>query len=320
VAKLKDKVQNALDEGRILLLGTQVLVGFGYRSFFEERFEALDDWAKPAQLVSLALLLVTFCLLSLPASYHRLVADGEDRDDVHSFATRVMRVALLPLAIGLALDYAVASARTVSAGAAAAIAVAAAAVTLGAWYVYTLGAAARHGHAEEEGGMEPTLVGDKIRHVLTEARMVLPGAQALLGFQFAVTLMRSFDELPFALQLLHLAVLGLIGLSVVLLITPAAYHRIVERGEETEHFHRLASRFVLAAMVPLALGLSADLLIVVYKISRSYPAAFVAAAASLATFFGLWFGLTLALRRRGERRGPPRRTAAGGVSPAPART
>ena len=138
--------------------------------------------------------------------------------------------------------------------------------------------------------------------------MVLPGAQALLGFQFAVTLTKSFDALPPALRLTHIAALGLIAASVVLLVTPAAYHRIVEHGEATEHFHRLASRFVLAAMVPLTLGLAADLLVVVYRAVESYPAALAAAAATLATFSGLWFGLTLAIRRRRERsarRAPP---------------
>jgi hypothetical protein len=28
IAKLKDKIQNALDEGRMLVLGSQVLLGF----------------------------------------------------------------------------------------------------------------------------------------------------------------------------------------------------------------------------------------------------------------------------------------------------
>jgi hypothetical protein len=146
--------------------------------------------------------------------------------------------------------------------------------------------------------MSGTDLSSKIRHVLTEARMVLPGAQALLGFQFAVTLMTSFDALPRPLRLLHVAVLGAIALAVVLLMTPAAYHRIVERGEETEHFHRLASRFVLAAMVPLAMGLCGDLAIVVYKVAHSYSVALGAAIAALATAFGLWFGLTLAVRVR----------------------
>jgi Family of unknown function (DUF6328) len=303
VAKLKDKVQNALDEGRMLLLGTQVLIGFGYRAFFEERFQALARWSQAALLAALALLLLAFVLLSLPASYHRLVAGGDDRPDVHEFTSGALRLALLPFALGLGLDVAVASGRAVSAAAALALGAGTAACALAAWYVYTFGARARHGRASEESDMEESELSDRIKHVLTEARMVLPGAQALLGFQFAVTLMRSFEELPRPLRLLHIAVLGAIALTVVLLMMPAAYHRIVERGEETEHFHRLASRFVIAAMVPLALGVCGDLLIVVYKVVESYRVAVAAAAVALATAFGLWFGLTLALRRRRERGG-----------------
>ena len=36
----------------------------------------------------------------------------------------------------------------------------------------------------------------KIDQMLTEARVIVPGAQALLGFQLAVVLTQSFDELP----------------------------------------------------------------------------------------------------------------------------
>jgi hypothetical protein len=35
----------------------------------------------------------------------------------------------------------------------------------------------------------------RIRHVLTEARVVLPGTQALLGFQLTVILTESFEKL-----------------------------------------------------------------------------------------------------------------------------
>jgi membrane associated rhomboid family serine protease len=82
-------------------------------------------------------------------------------------------------------------------------------------------------------------------------------------------------------------------------MTPAAYHRIAERGEETEHFHGFASRIIVAAMVPLALGISADIFVVVRKVTES--ATFAAAASGLmaALFFGLWFGYTT--YRKGER-------------------
>lgn len=42
MARLKDKVQNALDEARLLILGTQVLLGFQYRAAFERGFDKLS--------------------------------------------------------------------------------------------------------------------------------------------------------------------------------------------------------------------------------------------------------------------------------------
>ena len=54
---------------------------------------------------------------------------------------------------------------------------------------------------------------DKIKHVLTECRVVLPGAQALLGFQFIFILTESFDKLPALSKYIHLAALGLNALQ-----------------------------------------------------------------------------------------------------------
>jgi hypothetical protein len=91
----------------------------------------------------------------------------------------------------------------------------------------------------------------------------------------------------------HLASLGFIAVTVVLLMTPAAYHRIVEQGEETEHFHRFASKIIVAALVPLALGLSGGVYVVVQKVTDSTLVAVVAALVTLALFWELWFGITL---------------------------
>jgi hypothetical protein len=146
--------------------------------------------------------------------------------------------------------------------------------------------------------------------VLTEARMVLPGAQALLGFQLSVTLMESFEDVPRSLQLAHLGGLGFVTLAVVLLMTPAAYHRVVEQGEATERFHRVASRLVLLAMIPLTLGICADLLVVTHRVTGSMTAAAGAAGGAAVFILGLWFGLTFLVRRaRGARQARPLRAA-----------
>ena len=74
----------------------------------------------------------------------------------------------------------------------------------------------------------------RLRHVLTEARVLLPGAQALLGFQLITFYMDDFAKLPHFLKLIHLASLLLIAFAAVLLIAPAAFHRIADLGEATE--------------------------------------------------------------------------------------
>jgi small-conductance mechanosensitive channel len=85
-------------------------------------------------------------------------------------------------------------------------------------------------------------------------------------------------------------------------MTPAAYHRLVEKGENTEHFHRFASRMLIASMVPLALGLCAGFYVVTLKVTGSQTAAVLSAAIMLLFFYGLWFGFTLYVRRQYERR------------------
>jgi hypothetical protein len=138
-------------------------------------------------------------------------------------------------------------------------------VALTMWYGIEL--LARKDHPRMEVEDQPAKLKDKIRHVLTETRVVLPGAQALLGFQFIATLTEGFDKLPLHLRWLHLASLCAVALSTILLMTPAAWHRLVEHGEHTEGFHRFASAMLLAALVPLALGLCGDFYLVADKVT-----------------------------------------------------
>jgi hypothetical protein len=78
----------------------------------------------------------------------------------------------------------------------------------------------------------------------------------------------------------------------VLLITPAAYHRIHEAGEDTEHFHKVASRLLLAALVFLGPGMAGDLFLVIAKVTQSSSAAAIIAGLLLVAFYGLWFDVS----------------------------
>lgn len=314
MAKLSDKVQNALQEGRILVLGSQVIIGFEYRSVFEKGFEKLPKATQYVKLSSLCVMLVGLALLLLPAAYHRIVEGGEDTRELHRFVSRLMFAALLPFAYGLGADLYVAAEKVSGQTPGVVAGALAAGVALFFWYGFEFWRrpqrAARVREEKEksereqeekemsEGGGGGEKTTNKIKHVLLEARMVLPGAQALLGFQFATILTEGFDNLSDSSKAVHLVSLALVALAVVYLIAPAAYHRIVEEGEETEHFHGVASRFILAGMVALALGVCGDLFVVVRKVTESARVAAAFAALMLVAFYGLWFGYTFLVKGR----------------------
>ena len=145
----------------------------------------------------------------------------------------------------------------------------------------------------EDGEMEKTPIHKKVEQVLTEARVVLPGAQALLGFQFATIMLEAFDKLPLLSKYIHMLSLALMGLSVILLMTPAAFHRIAERGEDTERFHTVASRLLLASMITLPIGICGDLFVVVRKVTNDSTLSAAGSFFALVVFYGLWFGFTI---------------------------
>lgn len=307
MAALKDKIQNALDESRTLVLGVQVLLGFQYESVLEKEWEKLPPSSHYLLVGTLGLLLLALASLMVPVTYHHIVARGEDTEDLHRFTVKAIGLALWPFAVGLGLNMYIVVTKAVSATVGIISGLATAATALFFWY----GLEALHGifnaapaqtkdreqpnmnaQATPEADAEKSPIKDKIRHVLTEARLVLPGAQALLGFQFIAVLMEGFNKLAPHAKTVHLASLALIALSTILLMTPAAYHRLVEDGQETEEFYRFASCMVLTAMVPLALGICGDFFVVVRKVTESDSSALGAAGMALLFFFGLWFGFT----------------------------
>jgi len=141
----------------------------------------------------------------------------------------------------------------------------------------------------------------RIDQMLTEARVILPGAQATLGFQLIVVMTDAFEQLPQPLQHLHLLALGLDTLSVLLLISPAAAHRLAFHGDDDDRFHRLGSILVGTALAPLALAISADVFICAWKLVDSAAVAAGAAAITLALTGYCWFGWPWFVRSRTAR-------------------
>ena len=295
MGSLQGKVKNALDESRIVMLGSQVLLGFQYRAFFEPGFERLPAVDKAFELVALFALLIATAALFVPVARHRLIEQGNDSERFHRLTMLVVRAALAPFALGITLDLAVAGERILGPWGGAATG----GLTALSAFAFLYGPFTRRDRKPRpppEDGMEKTDLQHRIVQVLTEARVVLPGAQALLGFQLTIVLMEPFEKLPGGARLMHLCSLGFIALSTLVLMAPAAYHRIVENGEDTERFHSFAGRMVLLAMALIGPGLAGELYVVLVR--AGYPrAAWGWAAGALAVFYLAWFGATLLVRR-----------------------
>jgi hypothetical protein len=298
--RLQAKIQNVLDEIRILILSAQVLLSFQYYAAFEHGFAELPRELQLAKLAALILSLLTLALLLTPVSFHRVVEDGHPTPAMHRFATRMLTPALLPFGVALAIDIFVAAWVTAGHAVAWTAGIAIVAFATFSWWGGETVAKRRHGPGAHgrgsNGDDEDEETRNRVQQVLTEARVVLPGAQAIFGFGFSAVLSQVFRELPESSQLAHLTSLIFVTLSIVLLITPAAYHRIVEEGENTEHFVRFAGKVITAAMVPLALGISLDFFVVARKIVGSFAAGAIGGVATLIVFFGMWFGYTVAKR------------------------
>jgi hypothetical protein len=298
-----DKIKIALDEARMLVLGAQILVGFQFRAVFQDGFDQLPKHARWVDGLGLLLLMWTLGLLILPGPYHRIAEDGEDSVRFHRRIGVMISFALAPFAASLGIDFFIAGERLL--GGAGGMAAGAGSFALALFLWFGIEEWAKRSRGKRERAMadrqadpaEKISLHEKINQMLTEARVILPGAQALLGFQLAIILTQSFEKLPVDWRLIHGAALICVGVSVAFLMAPAAYHRIVYAGEDSESFHRIGSRFVTASTIPLAFGLALDVAVVSTKILQSYLASALLGAGVLLLLIALWHLLPLLARR-----------------------
>jgi hypothetical protein len=136
-------------------------------------------------------------------------------------------------------------------------------------------------------------------HLLEESRMVLPGMQALFGFQLIAVFNSGFAEKLGAFeQRLHLAAIALVVLGIALIMTPAAYHRQTSPRAVSTHLVEMSTRLILLSMAPLALAICVDFYLVAWIVLHNAVAACLAAV-FLALFVFLWFLFPRMPRREG---------------------
>jgi hypothetical protein len=140
------------------------------------------------------------------------------------------------------------------------------------------------------------------RHILEECRMVLPGIQALFGFQLIAVFNQGFAEkLSTGQQQLHLVSIVLTICAVGLVMTPAALHRQIDPLAVSRRFIETSTMLLLLSMFPLGLSISLELYIIASIITGLFWLSLLAASGVLILFFALWV-LLPNLKRGGKRR------------------
>ena len=294
---IEDKLKTALDESRLLILGAQVLFGFQFEAVFQELFSGIPTASRYVHCAGLVLLLISVGLLIAPSLFHQIIFAGESRPGAVRIASVLAAASLLPLTLGLGAATFVTFEQLFNRSIGIAAGASFTAIALG--LLYGLGFAFRQERKESMAQEHTsTPLKSRIEQMLTEARVIIPGAQALLGFQLIAVLTKAFTELPPVFKYVHVVGLSAVALSVTLLMTPAALHRIGFHGEDNPRFFQIGSLLVVAGSIPLAVGIASDVAVVFFKAVESASIAMASGVASLAVLLGLWLGYPLLVAGR----------------------
>jgi Family of unknown function (DUF6328) len=293
--ELDRKLKTSLDETRLLVLGAQVLLGFEFQAFFQDGFSELSPLSKTICVAGLGSIILAVAWLVLPSMEHRLVENGHSSTRLIDATSFCAAWGLGFLALTLALSAFVVIDRHFGIVAGIFGGVVFGGLAAFAWFGFEYLTGLSENKQMERS---QTPLQTRIEQLLTEARLIIPGAQALLGFQFVAMLTSGFDRLPQTSKIIHVTALGLIGINVMLLMMPAALHRLSYGGDDSESFLRTGSALVIAGPLFLAAGIAAQTWVVLQKVTDDAGWSTAGGAAVLFTLLLFWYAIPALLRAR----------------------
>jgi hypothetical protein len=139
----------------------------------------------------------------------------------------------------------------------------------------------------------------QLRALLEEARVVIPGVQTLLGFQLIAVFNQLFPKsMTHAMQCWHLGSMALTALAMILIMSPASYHRMASH-EVSETLVHMSSQFLMAGMFVLAASICIDFQLIATVILPEGPVPSILTGILFVIFIGQWFILPK-IRARGK--------------------
>ena len=104
---IEARVKDLLDETRLAMLGTQLLLGLQYRAAFSPGFKRLSEPMQMFDCVALLSILVTAGLLLATLAFHQIAEAGHAIVRFVNRASATLQAALVPLALALGIDVAI---------------------------------------------------------------------------------------------------------------------------------------------------------------------------------------------------------------------
>jgi RsiW-degrading membrane proteinase PrsW (M82 family) len=134
-------------------------------------------------------------------------------------------------------------------------------------------------------------------YVLEESRMILPGIQALFGFQLVAVFNAAFSEISHFDRIVHMVALLLTIVAIACLMAPAAYHRQVESYSVSKSLVHFGSTLLCVGMIPLLTSISLDTYVVCNVITGQRIVAATAGSASFLLLLTFWYILPFVHKR-----------------------
>lgn len=133
--------------------------------------------------------------------------------------------------------------------------------------------------------------------LLQELRVGTLGVQVLFGFLLGLPFTVRFSHLEPWQRWLYLAIILMSTVSIVLLVAPVAYHRLLFRRHQLGSLLRAANVMAIAGMAAVALAVSGAVLLVTSYVEPGLPTP-VLTIVVVGMFAGFWFALPLTRRER----------------------
>jgi amino acid transporter len=133
--------------------------------------------------------------------------------------------------------------------------------------------------------------------LLEELRSLIPGAEVLFGFLLAIRFTERFDKLTLVQERVYYTTLLATAFALVMLLAPAAFHRIRFRDDDKEAMLRKGNREAIAGTGGIALAFT-GVLFLITDLMFSLPWAIVVAAIFFLLAAWRWWFVALARKAK----------------------